>query len=169
MRLPVPPNMPPSSSSLAARLLPSRARTLHASQEACFFTHTATFLHFRCATQLSSAPCLRAKFSAYRDVNGVRGRAGAYMDRDEGPAPPPAPYLPPSSPPTTATRTKRYTPPRASRRGARRRARSPSVALRRLRRAVHPQAPPHHWSFLAPPLLTPPGPYTTVEMGSCFV
>ncbi|KAF8200563.1 hypothetical protein K438DRAFT_1966026 [Mycena galopus ATCC 62051] len=60
------PSMLPSSPSLAARLPLSRARTLHVSQEACFFTHMATVLHFRCATQLSSAPRLRAQFSAYR-------------------------------------------------------------------------------------------------------
>jgi hypothetical protein len=74
---------PPSTPSLAARVAPWRARTLHASQEASFFTHTATFLHFRCVTQLASAPRSRAQFSAYWDINGVRGRAGAYMDLDE--------------------------------------------------------------------------------------
>ncbi|KAJ7319056.1 hypothetical protein DFH08DRAFT_1035609 [Mycena albidolilacea] len=46
--------------------------------EARFFMHVSTFLHFRCAITRS-----RAQFSAYRDVNGVRGRAGAYMDLDE--------------------------------------------------------------------------------------
>ncbi|KAJ6505162.1 hypothetical protein C8R45DRAFT_545369 [Mycena sanguinolenta] len=74
------PSRPPPTSLLISSP-PSRAGTLHASQEACFFTHT--FLHFRCATQLSRAPRLRAQFSAYRDVNGVRGRAGVYMDLHE--------------------------------------------------------------------------------------
>jgi hypothetical protein len=66
-----------------ALLPPSRASALHASQEAHSVIDTSTLFHFRCATQFSSAPRLCAQFSVYRDVNGVRGRAGAYMDLDE--------------------------------------------------------------------------------------
>ncbi|KAJ6505604.1 hypothetical protein DFH09DRAFT_1375250 [Mycena vulgaris] len=47
---------PPSSPSPAARLPPSRADALHASQEALSFMCTPTLFYFRRATQLSSSP-----------------------------------------------------------------------------------------------------------------
>ncbi|KAF8147218.1 hypothetical protein K438DRAFT_2027819 [Mycena galopus ATCC 62051] len=56
---------------------PSVARTLHALQEVCFFTHTATFLHFQCVTQLSSAHVYAHSFPRTGTSTGyeaVRGR-----------------------------------------------------------------------------------------------
>ncbi|KAF8200582.1 hypothetical protein K438DRAFT_1966047 [Mycena galopus ATCC 62051] len=129
--------MAPSSPSLPARLPPSLARTLHA----CFFTHTATVLHFRCATELSSAPRLCAHFSAYRDVNGyevVRGRPCATSSAIS------------SSIITTRDRDAHQ-------------ALHNPTSLATLRTKARPKPKP------SPTRTTMRGPYTTAEMGSCFV
>ncbi|KAJ7884267.1 hypothetical protein B0H13DRAFT_2343751 [Mycena leptocephala] len=77
------PTIPPAAAYfpfLAARLPPSCAGALHASQEAHSVMDTTTLFHFRCTTQLSNVAC--AEFSACRD-DGYEVAAGAYMDLDD--------------------------------------------------------------------------------------
>ncbi|KAJ7664078.1 hypothetical protein B0H17DRAFT_1336820 [Mycena rosella] len=74
----------------------------HRGHGARSFMRTSTRLHFRCATQLSSAPRLRAQFSAYRDVDaGVYDldegafciRAGSFLSHTLSPSTLPRPFL----------------------------------------------------------------------------
>ncbi|KAJ7824891.1 hypothetical protein B0H14DRAFT_3874688 [Mycena olivaceomarginata] len=67
--------------ALAARFLLRALAPYTHRRGAHFVTDTPTLFHFRCATQLSNAPC--AEFSACRNLDGYEAAAGAYMDLED--------------------------------------------------------------------------------------